>query len=139
MRGRAHCLELPQAAPYLGARVAGSFQQSPVIQDDNHLLLVDRIQVMVTSPAQNFRHIGRTPFRGPPDALDVDEGPCLWRRYQGQLSTTNGGVAMLQRREEFQHRIEELVARFESEIDRHEWVTRRYPKRLRDDDRQVYE
>jgi hypothetical protein len=46
---------------------------------------------------------------------------------------------MRERREEFRRRIEELVVRFESEIDRHEWVTRRYPKRLRDDTRQVYE
>ena len=42
-------------------------------------------------------------------------------------------------RDEFRRRIEELVARFESDIDRHEWVTRRYAKRLRDDTRQVYE
>ena len=42
-------------------------------------------------------------------------------------------------REQFQRRVEELIARFESEVDRREWVTRRYPKRLRDDDREVYE
>jgi hypothetical protein len=46
---------------------------------------------------------------------------------------------MPEKREEFQRRIEELVARFESEVDRREWVTRRYPKKLRDDARQVYE
>jgi hypothetical protein len=46
---------------------------------------------------------------------------------------------MPERREEFRQRVEELVARFEGEVDRDEWVTRRYPKRLRDDDRQVYE
>ncbi len=46
---------------------------------------------------------------------------------------------MPEKREEFRRRIEELVARFESEVDRHEWVTRRYPKKLRDDARQVYE
>jgi hypothetical protein len=44
-----------------------------------------------------------------------------------------------ERREQFRRRVEELVARFEGEVDRREWVTRRYPKRLRDDARQVYE
>lgn len=42
-------------------------------------------------------------------------------------------------RQRFQERVEELVARFEAEVDRGEWITRRYPKRLRDDDNQVYE
>ncbi len=46
---------------------------------------------------------------------------------------------MSEQREKFRRRVEELVARFEGEVDRHEWVTRRYPKRLRDDARQVYE
>jgi hypothetical protein len=46
---------------------------------------------------------------------------------------------MSEQREQFQRRIEELVARFEADVDRSEWITRRYPKRLRDDDRQVYE
>jgi hypothetical protein len=46
---------------------------------------------------------------------------------------------MPEKREEFRRRVEELVARFESEVDRHEWATRRYPKKLRDDARQVYE
>jgi hypothetical protein len=46
---------------------------------------------------------------------------------------------MHEQRARFQQRVEELVARFESDIDRGEWFTRRYPKRLRDDDRQVYE
>jgi hypothetical protein len=41
--------------------------------------------------------------------------------------------------EQFQRRIEELVARFEQDLDHEEWVTRRYPKRLRDEDREVYE
>lgn len=46
---------------------------------------------------------------------------------------------MLEKREEFRQRVEELVARFERDVDQHEWITRRYPKRLRDDTRQVYE
>jgi hypothetical protein len=46
---------------------------------------------------------------------------------------------MSEQREQFQRRAEELVGRFESGVDRREWVTRRYPKRLRDDDRQIYE
>lgn len=46
---------------------------------------------------------------------------------------------MSEQREQFQQRVEELVARFEDEVDGTEWVTRRYPKKLRDDARQVYE
>lgn len=46
---------------------------------------------------------------------------------------------MSEQREQFQRRVEELVARFESEVDRREWLTRRYPKRLRDDNRDIYE
>ncbi len=46
---------------------------------------------------------------------------------------------MSEQREQFQRRIEELVARFEADVNRREWVTRRYPKRMRDDARQVYE
>ena len=42
-------------------------------------------------------------------------------------------------RQEFQRRIHELVARFEAEVDRSEWITRRYPKRMRDDARDVFE
>ncbi len=46
---------------------------------------------------------------------------------------------MSEQREQFRRRVEELVARVEGEVDRREWVTRRYPKRLRDDGRQVSE
>ncbi len=46
---------------------------------------------------------------------------------------------MAEARERFRQRVEELVARFEEEVDRREWVLRRYPKRMRDDARQVYE
>ena len=46
---------------------------------------------------------------------------------------------MTGQREAFRRRVEELVARFEGEVDRGEWMTRRYPKRLRDDARTVYE
>jgi len=46
---------------------------------------------------------------------------------------------MSEQREQFQRRVEELVARFEGEVDRREWIARRYPKRLRDDSREVYE
>jgi hypothetical protein len=52
---------------------------------------------------------------------------------------TGEGVAMSEQREQFQRRVEGLVARFEEEVDRREWITRRYPKRLRDDAREVYE
>ncbi|HEV3166771.1 MAG TPA: hypothetical protein VGZ22_22280 [Isosphaeraceae bacterium] len=46
---------------------------------------------------------------------------------------------MSEQREQFRQRVEELVARFEREVDRREWITRRYPKKLRDDAREVYE
>ena len=46
---------------------------------------------------------------------------------------------MSERREQFRRRVEELVVTLEGDVDRREWVTRRYPKRLRDDARQVYE
>jgi hypothetical protein len=41
--------------------------------------------------------------------------------------------------EQFQRRVEELVARFEQDLDPEEWVARRYPKRLRDEAGEVYE
>lgn len=41
--------------------------------------------------------------------------------------------------EQFQRRVEELVARFEQDLAPEEWVTRRYPKRLRDEAGDVYE
>jgi len=46
---------------------------------------------------------------------------------------------MSEQREQFRQRVEELVARFEGDVDRREWITRRYPKKLRDDSREVYE
>ena len=46
---------------------------------------------------------------------------------------------MFEQREQFRRKVEELVARFEDEVDGREWVTRRYPKRLRDDVHEVYE
>lgn len=46
---------------------------------------------------------------------------------------------MTEPRTQFQGRVEELVTRFEHEVDRRDWITRRYPKRLRDDAREVYE
>jgi hypothetical protein len=52
---------------------------------------------------------------------------------------TGERLVMSNQREQFQRRVEELVAGFEAEVDRREWATRRYPKRLRDDARQMYE
>ena len=46
---------------------------------------------------------------------------------------------MSEQREQFRRRVEELVAQFERDVDSNEWVTRRYPKRIRDDNREVYE
>jgi hypothetical protein len=48
-------------------------------------------------------------------------------------------MAMSEQREQFQGRVEALVSRFEGEVDRREWITRRYPKRMRDEAREVYE
>jgi hypothetical protein len=39
----------------------------------------------------------------------------------------------------FRRRVEELVSRFEADVDRDEWITRRYPKKFRDDAHAVYE
>jgi hypothetical protein len=69
----------------------------------------------------------------------VDVRPSPWRRCTCEVSTTQEGLVMSRQREEFQQRVEELVAGFEAEVDRSEWVTRRYPKRMRDDARQLYE
>ena len=46
---------------------------------------------------------------------------------------------MSERREQFRRRVEELVTQFEGEVDPHEWVKKRYLKKMRDDDRPVYE
>jgi hypothetical protein len=46
---------------------------------------------------------------------------------------------MADKRELFGERVDDLVARFERDIDRSEWATRRYPKKLRDEAGQVYE
>ena len=46
---------------------------------------------------------------------------------------------MSEPRQQFEKRIEELVTRFEQDVDREEWVTRRYPKRLRDETGAVYQ
>lgn len=46
---------------------------------------------------------------------------------------------MTEKREAFRRLVEELVTRFETEVDRREWITRRYPKRLRDGNREIYE
>jgi hypothetical protein len=46
---------------------------------------------------------------------------------------------MSEQREQFRRRVEDLVAQFETDVDHREWVTKRYPKRMRDGARQVYE
>jgi hypothetical protein len=46
---------------------------------------------------------------------------------------------MPDQRELFQERVNDLVTRFEKEIDGSEWATRRYPKKLRDEAGQIYE
>ena len=46
---------------------------------------------------------------------------------------------MSEEREQFRRRVEDLVAQFETLVDTREWVTRRYPKRMRDTDGQVFE
>ena len=42
---------------------------------------------------------------------------------------------MSERRERFQRLVEDLVGQVERWVDPREWVTRRYPKRMRDDGR----
>lgn len=42
-------------------------------------------------------------------------------------------------RDRFRVLTEELVSQFEAGLQGTEWVTRRYPKRFRDDDRQLFE
>lgn len=46
---------------------------------------------------------------------------------------------MSQDREQFRRRVVDLVTQFERDVDPNEWVTKRYPKRIRDADLQVYE
>ncbi len=41
--------------------------------------------------------------------------------------------------DQFRRRVENLVGRFEGDVDHNEWLTRRYPKKLRDDSGQIYE
>ncbi len=53
--------------------------------------------------------------------------------------TNEAGALVSEQREQFRRRVEDLVARFEAEVDRGEGITRRYPKKLRDDAREVYE
>jgi hypothetical protein len=55
------------------------------------------------------------------------------------MGKTGEGDAMSEQREEFQRRVEELVAQIEREVDQGDWLTRRYPKKLRDEARQIYE
>jgi hypothetical protein len=46
---------------------------------------------------------------------------------------------MSEQRDQFQRRVEALVAQVKSWVEPHEWVTKLYPKRMRDVDRQVFE
>jgi hypothetical protein len=46
---------------------------------------------------------------------------------------------MSEQREQFRRRVEDLIGQFERELNHSEWITRRYPKRLRDDAGEVYE
>jgi len=48
-------------------------------------------------------------------------------------------MAMSGDRERFHSRVEDLVARVEGWAGPHEWVTKRYPKKLRDEENQTYE
>ena len=46
---------------------------------------------------------------------------------------------MSEQRERFRRLVEDLVGQFERDVDSREWVTRRYPKRMRDADLRVFE
>src|SRR5262245_42152624 len=45
---------------------------------------------------------------------------------------------MSSQRERFQERVEALVKQVRQWVEPHEWVTKEYPKKMRDSDRQVY-
>jgi hypothetical protein len=46
---------------------------------------------------------------------------------------------MSEQRDQFQKRVEALVEQVEGWIGPHDWVTKRYPKKMRDVDRQIFE
>ncbi len=49
------------------------------------------------------------------------------------------GIAMTDQQDTFQKRVEELVEQVQGWVEPHEWVTKRYPKKMRDDDNPVFE
>ena len=46
---------------------------------------------------------------------------------------------MSEQRTQFQRRVEALIKQVEQWVETHEWVTKTYPKKMRDVDHQVYE
>ena len=54
-------------------------------------------------------------------------------------STAAKGTVMSEQRDQFQQRVETLVERVREWVEPHEWVTKPYPKKMRDVDRQVFE
>jgi len=62
------------------------------------------------------------------------------RREPGDVtSTALGETAMSGERDRFQKRVEALVEKVRGWVEPHEWVTKPYPKKMRDVDRQVFE
>jgi hypothetical protein len=46
---------------------------------------------------------------------------------------------MSEQRDQFQKRVEALVKQVREWVEPHEWVTKQYPKKMRDADRQIFE
>lgn len=46
---------------------------------------------------------------------------------------------MIEQRKQFQSRIDDLVNKVRGWVEPHEWVTKAYPKKMRDGDNQIYE
>ena len=69
--------------------------------------------MVMLDPASRSRQLVRTKREEdsmPP--LDIDQRPSFWRQSTLEMSKTGEGVAMSDHREQFQRRVEELVARF---------------------------
>jgi hypothetical protein len=49
------------------------------------------------------------------------------------------GIAMSEQRDQFQRRVEALVKQVREWVESHEWVTKSYPKKMRDGDRQIFQ
>jgi hypothetical protein len=61
-------------------------------------------------------------------------------KYPEKQTNTCGKVtAMSEQRDQFQKLVGDLVKQVKEWVEPHEWVTKPYPKKMRDADRQVFE